>query len=105
MPTPVQFLTAVGESLVNAGCILSYALPNETSLTVLVTQDVTLTIDCHHDPNPKVLTLNSGVCTGLQVDLRNSLRPLARMINGQPVLKPKAAIQMVLDHFQQHFGC
>ena len=104
MPTPVQFLTAVGESLVNAGCILSYALPNETTLTVLVKPDVTLNIHCRHDPNPQILTFTE-ICTGLQVDLRNSLRPLERLIDGKAVVEPRAAIQMVLDHFRQHFSC
>ncbi len=105
MPTPVQFLTAVGDRLVRSGCILSYVPPTETTLTVLVKQEVTLTINCHHEPNPKVLTFSSGVCVGLQVDLRDSLRPLARMINGQPVVEPGAAVQMVLDYFRNLLGC
>ena len=104
MPTPVQVLTAIGDSLVNGGCILSYAPPTETTLTVLVKQDETLTVNCHHDPNPQVLTFTSGVCIGLQIDLRDSLRPLARLIHGKAVVEPGVAIQMVLDYFRQHFG-
>ena len=102
MPTPVQFLTAVGDSLVRSGCILSYVPPTETILKVLVTQDVALTINCHYDPNPKALTFMSGVCTGLQVDLRDSLRPLARLINGKAVVEPGVATQMILEYFRKH---
>jgi hypothetical protein len=70
----------------------------------LVKQDETLTVNCHHDPNPQVLTFTSGVCIGLQIDLRDSLRPLARLIHGKAVVEPGVAIQMVLDYFRQHFG-
>ena len=104
MPTSVEVLTALGDSLVNAGCILSYTPPTETAITVLVNKDVTLTINCHHAPNPKVLTFASGVCIGLQVDLRDSLRPLARLIDGKAVVEPSVATQMVLDYFREHFG-
>jgi len=104
MPTSVEVLTALGDSLVNAGCILSYTPPTETAITVLVNKDVTLTINCHHAPNPKVLTFASGVCIGLQVDLRDSLRPLTKLINGQPVFEPGAATQLVVDNFREHFG-
>ena len=105
MPTPIEVLTAIGDSLVNAGCILSYALPTDTSLTVLVKQNVTLTINCHYDPNPNVLTFTSGVCVGLQIDLRDSLRPLARLVDGKAVVEPGVAVQMVLDYFRNHLGC
>lgn len=105
MPTPVQFLTAVGDTLVSSGCILSYIPPTETTLTALVKQDVTLSISCHHEPNPKILTFTSGVCIGLQVDLRDSLRPLARLVNGKAVVEPSVAVQMALDYFRQHFDC
>jgi hypothetical protein len=105
MPTPVQILTTIGDSLVNAGCILSYDPPTETTLTVLVKPDVTLNINCRHDPNPQILTFTSEICKGLQVDLRDSLRPLDRLINGQPVFEPRAATQLVVDNFREHFGC
>ena|ERR1700690_1549393 len=105
MPTPVEVLTAIGDNLVNAGCILSYSPPTDTAITVLVKQDVTLTVNCHHEPNPKILTFTSGVCIGLQVDLRNSLRPLARLIHGKTVVEPGVATQMVSDSFRNHLGC
>lgn len=101
MPNPVQVLTAVGDSLINGGCIQSYAPPTETTLTVLVKQGVPLTITCHHDPNAQVLTFTSGVCIGLQIDLRDSLRPLVRMIRENVVVEVGAAIQMVVDYFRQ----
>jgi hypothetical protein len=83
---------------------MSYAPPTETTLTILVNQDVTLTINCHHDPNPKMLTFTSGVCIGLQVDLRDSIRPLARLIDGKAVVEPELATHMVLDYIRQHIG-
>ena len=104
MPTPVEVLTSIGNRLVAEGHILSFTPPNEAILKVLVTQDVALTINCHYDPNPKVLTFMSGVCTGLQVNLRNSLRPLARLRNGKAVVEPGVATQMILEYFRKHMG-
>ncbi len=105
MPTPVEVLTAIGDSLVNAGCILSYDPPTEKGLSVLVKPDVTLIIKCKRAPNPQMLTFTSEVCTGLQVDLRDSLRPLERLINEQSVFEPGAATQLVVDYFREHYGC
>ncbi len=105
MPTPVEFLNSVGERLLNAGAIQSYKSPTGTTFTVTSTEDVTLAIEYRHDSNAHVLTFTSGVCIGLQVNLRASIRPSIRIIGGRTVEETDVATEHVLDFVQKHFGC
>ena len=103
VPTPVQVLTSMGESLVNAGCIVSYAPPTQRGLSVVTKQNVTLNINCRYDPNPQMLTFTSEVCTDSKLTF--VIRSAPYQINQRTARRGTAvAVQAFLDYFRENIG-
>jgi hypothetical protein len=104
MPTPVEVLTTIENTLVTAGCIKGFDLPRinvnplEMTFGVTLNNGTKLPLKCRHELYNNVLIFTDGACVGMQVELREKLRKT--VVRGRQVVPVTAAIKNLSDYFQ-----
>ena len=104
MPTPIEVLTTIENTLVTKGYIKGFDPPSNTIDPLDMTFNVTLNngtnlpLKCCHERYNNILVFTDGACVGMQVELREKLRKT--IIKGRQVVSVAIAIRTVSDYFQ-----
>ena len=111
MPTPDDVLKAIGNTLLNEGCITEYHLQDDvaqeeselckdrTLVVKLNSSDGTeLTIESQCNQNQNVLSLTREVCPEIIVDLAAKYRNIR--VAGKAIVPVGSAVRNILNHYR-----
>jgi len=109
--SPDEVLTAIGDALVNDGCVKKFELGAQVTsrkgevwtartLHLTLNDGPPVVIVGHHNLEEAILTLTGKACPRFFVDLAKKHRCLN--IEREQVLTAKAAVQKILNHFRSY---
>ncbi len=113
MPTPDDVLQAIGNTLLNEGCITEFRLQDDaaqeeselwkdrTLVVKLNSSDGTeFTIESQCNQNQNVLTLTGEVCPDITVDLAAKYRNIR--VEGKAIVPVGSAVRNILNHYRSY---
>ncbi len=104
MPTPIEVLTTIENTLVTEGHIKGFEPsssninPLDMTFKVSLNNGSNLLLKCRHELYNNVLVFTEGACVGMQVELRE--KPRKTIVKGRHVVPVAAAIRNLSDYFQ-----
>ena len=113
MPTPDEVLHAIGNTLLNEGCITNFRLQDDTTQDngkalkdrILVVKlngsdGTEFTIESQCNQNQNVLTLTDEICPEICVDLAQTYRNIR--VQGKAVVPVGSAVRNILNHYRSY---
>jgi len=113
MPTPDEVLHAIGNTLLNEGCITEFRLQDDTTQgnndvrrdRILVVKlngadGTEFNIESRCNQNQNVLTLTDEICPEIRVDLAATFRNIR--LEGQSIVPVGSAVRNILNHYRSY---